>query len=149
MVGKCIDMQKTVIFQWILQFLQKHYGPTDRRTDRPTDRRTDKPSYRDAIAASKKSIEEKKNACLAQHHIFTDRTSLHCGTLIRSPLGWFQNANRLWAVAIALGALVTRSLILDLLHRSICIERDMINDNLGEQFLWRSTLKDFTEYRHW
>jgi len=60
MVGKCIDMQKTVIFQWILQFLQKHYGPTDRRTDRPTDRRTDKPSYRDAIAASKKSIEEKK-----------------------------------------------------------------------------------------
>ena len=40
----CIDMQKTMIFQQILQFLQKRYGPTDRRTnqqtDRPTDRRT-------------------------------------------------------------------------------------------------------------
>ena len=45
----CIDMQKTIIFQQILQFLQKHYG----RTDQPTDRPTDKPSYRDAIAASK------------------------------------------------------------------------------------------------
>ena len=33
----CIDMQETIIFQWILQFLQKHYG----RTDGPTDRRTD------------------------------------------------------------------------------------------------------------
>ena len=57
-----IDMQKTMIFQKILRFLQKHYGPTngptdgptDRRTHGPTDRRTDIPSYRDAVAASKK-----------------------------------------------------------------------------------------------
>ena len=36
----CIDMQKTVIFQWILQFLQKHYGRTDQQTDQQTDGRT-------------------------------------------------------------------------------------------------------------
>ena len=40
----CIDMQKTMIFQWILRFLQKHYGPTDQPTDQPTDRRTDGPT---------------------------------------------------------------------------------------------------------
>ena len=44
---------KTMIFQQILRFLQKRYGPTDQRTDGPTDQRTDIPSYRDAIAASK------------------------------------------------------------------------------------------------
>jgi len=62
-----------------------------------------------AKSITKKKHWRKKNACLAQHHIFTDRTSLHCGTRIRSPLGWFQNTNRPWAVAIALEALVTRS----------------------------------------
>ena len=51
----CIDMQETIIFQWILRFLQKHYGRTDQQTDQQTDQRTDKPSYRDAIAASKKT----------------------------------------------------------------------------------------------
>ena len=50
----CIEMQQTMIFQQILRFLQKHYGPTDGPTDRRTNRRTDIPSYRDAIAASKK-----------------------------------------------------------------------------------------------
>ena len=56
----CIGIQKTIIFQYIFQFLQKHRRtdrPTDGRTDQPTDRRTDKPSYRDAIAASKNNME--------------------------------------------------------------------------------------------
>ena len=44
-----------MIFQQILQFLQKRYRPTDGPTDGPTDQRTDIPSYRDAIAASKNS----------------------------------------------------------------------------------------------
>ena len=39
-----IYVQKMMIFQQILHFLQKHYqptnGPTDRRTNRPTDGRT-------------------------------------------------------------------------------------------------------------
>ena len=37
----CIDMQETIIYQWILQFLHKHYGRTDRRTNRWTNRQTD------------------------------------------------------------------------------------------------------------
>ena len=63
-----IDMQETIIFQWILRVLQKHYGWTDGRTDGPTDRRTDKPSYRDAIAASKN-----QRAFLAQTDVGTHR----------------------------------------------------------------------------
>ena len=47
----CIYMQKTVIFQQILQFLQKRYGRTNRRTDGPTDAA----SYRDADASKKLS----------------------------------------------------------------------------------------------
>ena len=56
----CMDMQKTMIFQWILQILQKHYGWTNGLTDGPTegpmDQRTDIPSYRDAIAVLKKMM---------------------------------------------------------------------------------------------
>ena len=55
MDGHATYMQKMMIFQQILRFLQKHYQRTDRQTDRRTDRRTDIPSYRDAIAASKKN----------------------------------------------------------------------------------------------
>ena len=44
---------KMMIFQQILQCLQKHYGPTDRLTDGPMDQQTDISSYRDAIATSK------------------------------------------------------------------------------------------------
>ena len=33
----CIDMQETIIFQWILRFLKKHYGPKDQPTKGPTD----------------------------------------------------------------------------------------------------------------
>ena len=36
----CIDMQKTMIFQRILRFSQKHYGPTDGPTDGQTDGQT-------------------------------------------------------------------------------------------------------------
>ena len=35
----CIDMLKTIIFHYILQFLQKHYRRTDGRTDGRTDQR--------------------------------------------------------------------------------------------------------------
>ena len=45
-----IDMQETMIFQEILQFLQTTEGPTNGSTDQ----RTDIPSYRDVISASKK-----------------------------------------------------------------------------------------------
>ena len=40
MDGHATYVQKMMIFQQILQFLQKHYGRTDRQTDRPTDGRT-------------------------------------------------------------------------------------------------------------
>ena len=50
---ECIHMQITTIFQQILQFLQKRYGPTDQQTDRQMDQQMDIPSYRDAIATSK------------------------------------------------------------------------------------------------
>ena len=36
----CIDMQKTMIFQLILQFLQKRYGPTHGQTDQWTNKQT-------------------------------------------------------------------------------------------------------------
>ena len=45
-----IDMQETMIFQEILQFLQTTEGPTNGSTDQ----RTDIPSYRDAIDALKR-----------------------------------------------------------------------------------------------
>ena len=38
----CIDMQKTIIFQKILLFLQKHYGWTDGQTGGESDGQTDK-----------------------------------------------------------------------------------------------------------
>ena len=47
-----MDMQQTMIFQWILQILQKHYGWTDRRINQWTDQRTDIPSLKNEIAAS-------------------------------------------------------------------------------------------------
>ena len=49
-----IDMQKAMIFQNILQFLQKHYLQTNGTTNGPMDQRTDIPSYKDAIATSKR-----------------------------------------------------------------------------------------------
>jgi len=90
-----------LIFQQILPFLQKRYGPTDRRTDgptngptdrptnRPTDRRTDKPSYRDAIAASKNSV--------AQELIFSqnyDFSSIHLFFFYEYGLFWLNLGNR-------------------------------------------------------
>ena len=52
----------TMIFQWILRFLQKHNGPMERRTNR----RMDIPSYRDAIAASKnrQNVKERISLCV-------------------------------------------------------------------------------------
>ena len=37
----CIDMQNTIIFQWIWQYLQKHYRQTDGQTDGLTGGPTD------------------------------------------------------------------------------------------------------------
>ena len=37
----CIEIQKTIIFQWILQFLQEYYGWTDQPMEGPMDQPTD------------------------------------------------------------------------------------------------------------